>query len=861
MLAGPSSERTPHPYYEILGQCGQGGMGLVYKARDRRLNRIVALKFLLTARAAADDALRRFRREAESIAALNHPNIATLYEIGDWNGEPFLAMEYLPGGALSGRRRPGGVPYEELRRYAVELGCGLGFAHGKGILHRDIKPGNGMFSEHGVLKLVDFGLAKPDSDDDITSTGASMGTIGYMAPELLRGGEATVRTDIYALGATLYELAAGRSMFSARNLVGFVDQVLTSPPHLLGSLRPDLPAEFREAIARATAADPESRYASVAEFLRMLGVPGGGVTGAGLTSEGLPTQTLPFPRAAAPPWPRRKKFGWVGAVLLGLVVVAAGIRFGPRLAVAGDQVVVVLPFANLGPDAANQALSDGLQEIVTGLLSMAAGAHNLLVVPSSEVRRDHVQTIAEARKQFKADIAITGSVQETAERLRLTLALDDAVNLRQKDFRTIAVASSETAELQDRLAEALSSLFGYVSLAQPARAPGETTANSVAYSLFLQGTGAVQNRNADAAIGFLQKAVQADPAFAPARTKLAEAYLWKNTFTKDPKWLALADSEVSQAAESGKGYRTAMAQAMIRRATGDNESAIQLFRRLLEAEPGNMEAYQLLAQTLDSAGRTAEAEKTLQQAIRLRPGYWPLHNTLGNFYLRHQAYARAEQELKTAAALAPNAVVYSNLGALYFKMGRWAEAASNFETSLATSPTGLAEANLGAVYFYQGRYEDAAIHARKSTEMQPANPTNWGNLGDALWQITGRKEAAREAFERAALLASQQLSINPSNVAVRQTYALYLARLGRAREAAAQIGMAISQAPDDADVQFYAARVYIAIGETNRAQAALDRCAALGYSREEIAREPDLAAISNSSRNGVASGKRSENEK
>jgi len=851
MLAGPSSERTSHPHYEILGQCGQGGMGVVYKARDIRLNRIVALKFLLKARAATDDALRRFRREAESIAALNHPNIATLYEIGDWNGEPFLAMEYLPGGPLSSRRRPGGIPYEELRRYAAELGGGLSFAHSKGILHRDIKPGNGMFSEHGVLKLVDFGLAKPDSADDITHTGASMGTIGYMAPERLRGGDATVRTDIYALGATLYELAAGRSMFSARNLGSPVDQVLRSPSDLLGSLRPDLPAEFCEAVARATAADAENRYASVAEFLRALGVPGKGLSG-----EELPTLTLNFPRTAAPGWSGRRKLRWAGAVLLGLAGLAAGIRFGPRLAVAGDQVVVVLPFANLGANTANQALSDGLQEIVTGLLSMAAGSHNLLVVPSSEVRRDHVQTIAEARKQFKADIAITGSVQETAERLRLTLALDDAVKLRQKDFRTIAVASSETAELQDRLAEALSSLFGYVSLAQPERAPGQTTANSVAYSLFLQGTGAVQNRNADAAIDFLQKAVQADPAFAPARTKLAEAYLWKNTFTKDPKWLALADSEVSHAAQGGKGYETAMAQAMIRRATGDNESAIQLFRRLLETEPSNMEAYQLLAQTLDSAGRTAEAEKTLQQAIRLRPGYWPLHNTLGNFYLRHQDYARAEQELKAAAALAPNAVVYSNLGALYFKMGRWAEAASNFETSLATGPNGLAEANLGAVYFYQGRYEDAAVHARKSTEIQPANPMNWGNLGDALWQIPARKEAAREAFEQAALLASQQLSINPSNVALRRTYALYLARLGRAREAAVQIGMAIAQAPNDGDVQFYAARVFMGIGETKRALAALDRCKALGYSRDEIAREPDLAAISNSARNGAALEKR-----
>jgi serine/threonine protein kinase/tetratricopeptide (TPR) repeat protein len=834
MSATPAPGRNPHPHYEILEQCGQGGMGVVYKALDKRLNRTVALKFLLDSRASEDEAVKRFHREAEAIAALNHPNIATLYEVGEWDGARFLAMEYLHGGSLVTRTRPGGATYDELCRCAAELGGGLQFAHAKGILHRDVKPGNGMFSEHGVLKLVDFGLAKPGAAEDITHTGTSVGTVPYMAPELLRGEEATVKSDIYALGATLYELAAGRAMFSAKNLGSLVDLVLRSPPVPLSTLRPDLPASFTRAISRATAPAAGNRFDSVSDFLEQLR-PSSSVNSAA------PTVTIE--RTSTPLKLGRRKLFWVAAAVLGSIAISAGVYFKTRSATPGGQVLVVLPFENLGGDPANQALCDGLQETVTGLLSMAGSSRNLLVVPSSEVRRGQVRTIADARRQFKADLAFTGSAQRTPNRLQLTLNLDDAVSLRQKDSRIISVAISDTADLQEKISDELVSLFG-----APARTgnrpPGDTTTSSTAYSQYLEGTGAVEQRHPDEAIGFLQKALQADAGFALARAKLAEAYLWKNTFTSDPKWLALADEEVNRAARRGSGHETLMAQAMIRQATGDYNAAIPLFRQILKGEPDNMEAYQLLAQALASANRRAEAEAVFQQAIRLRPGYWPMHNMLGLFYMDQHNYSGAEQELSSAAALAPRlGLIYSNLGALYFAMNRWPEAAASFEKSLAIEQEPLAQANLGTVYFYQGKYGESAKHARVATELQPANPVNWGNLGDALWQIPAEKAAAREAFEHAALLSSEQLSINPANFRLRKSYSLYLAKIGRKQEAEAQIGMALSQAPNDLYVEFYAARVYSVLNEMDRALTALDRCKKLGYSPNEIEREPDLAAI------------------
>jgi tetratricopeptide (TPR) repeat protein len=791
-------------------------MGVVYRARDKRLNRIVALKFVAEADGASAETLKRFRREAESIAALNHPNIATLYELGDWDGAPFLALEYLPGGTLASRRTPGGATHEDLARYASELGGALQFAHVRGILHRDVKPSNGMFSEHGVLKLVDFGLAKSHIAEDLTHTGVAPGTIGFMAPELLRGEEAGVRSDLYALGATLYEMAAGRPMIGRQEP--------------LSALRPDLPAWFTGAIDRSVAHNPKDRFASVGEFLDCLRVRD--------AATGVPTQTMNAVPAAPK---RRSRLLWM-VVLLACLAVAAGLYFRTRSAAPG-RILVVLPFENLGGDPANQPLCDGLQETVTGLLSMSA--NNLLVVPSSEVRRSQVKTIADARRQFRADLALTGSTQSSAGNLRLSLDLDDAATLRQKDFRIISLAASETDKLQDQLALQLASLLGYGSIAdRRPRGQGETTSNSAAYSLYLQGTGAIENRRADDAVAFLTRAVQADAAFSLAHARLAEAYLWENTFTKDPKWLAMADTEVTQAAASGPAHETLMAQAMIRKATGDFDAAIRLFRQIAAAEPGNVEAWQLLAQTLTAANRPAEAEATLLEAIRMRPGYWPLHNDLGIFYMDRHDFARSEQAFLAASALAPGAAgIYSNLGALYFAMSRWSDAAASFEKSLSIKNNALAQSNLATVYFYQGKYEESAKHALTAAEMQPANPVNQGNLGDILWQIPARKEDAAKAFERAATLAAGQLSINPKNLKLRKSYALYLAKLGRKKEAAAQIDLALAQGSNDMNVEFYAARVFAVLGETTRAKAALGKCKALGYSAEEIQREPDLAAL------------------
>jgi tetratricopeptide (TPR) repeat protein len=342
----------------------------------------------------------------------------------------------------------------------------------------------------------------------------------------------------------------------------------------------------------------------------------------------------------------------------------------------------------------------------------------------------------------------------------------------------------------------------------------------------------------------LRKAVARDPEFSAAEAKLAEAYFVKYIQTKDSTWLAQADAAESSASRNGQTSQTRYVQAMIWQATGETDKAVSSFRQILQAEPANVDVWNRLANTLKAAGRIKEAEDTFKTAVRLRPGYWPIYNDMGTFYLDQNDYAKAEQSLRTGITLAPDVPnLHSNLGALYFNMSRWDDAAREFEKSVALKPYALGYSNLGTVRFFQGKYAEAARQFEDATRLQPANYVNWGNLGDARWQLAGQRDAARAAFEKAALLASQRLVLNPGDARVRSSYALYLAKVGRFGEAKTEIEAAITRSPEDMNVRFNAARVYAVTGDSTRTLAALGKARALGYEAQEIEREPDFNSI------------------
>lgn len=842
--------------YEVAGVIGRGGMGEVYRARDTRLDRVVALKILPADLGRDPERLFRFEREARLASSLNHSNIVVIYDIGQDVGINYIAMEYVEGETLLDVIRRGPPPVAVTADLAAQIADALARAHAAGIIHRDLKPSNIMVTPDRRAKVLDFGLGKfieggatsnalTELGRGETTPGVLLGTAAYMSPEQGVGGIADARSDQFALGLILYEMLSGTHPFARASGVQTLSAIIEEDPEPLGAKAPKTPEALAHIVERCLAKDPAERFDSTADLARAL---------QSICDHLRSGRTLaPIPRIRKR---RTPAWAWPTAAAVAVAVAIGALtlwQFASPVTTSlpGARQVALLPFNNIGDDPAHQALADGLAEVLTTRLTqLERFSGGLQVVPAVEVRQQRIASAADARRAFGVNIVVSGSVQRTGDRLLLTLNLIDGASLRQIRADALDLTAQDAAALQDEVLIRLARLLDIDMnpQAQALVSAGGTRAPG-ASQYYLQGRGYLQRseraENLDVALGLFERALAEDAGYALAHAAIAETSWRKYEATKNTVWVGRARQAGAEALRLSPTLpQVQVTLAIIAIGTGQYEDAVKTLSAVLERDPTNADAYRELGRAFEALGDAPRAEETLNRAVSARPGDWAAYNTLGGFYFRRQRPAEAAAQFEKVVALTPdNARGYTNLGSAYMQLRKWDEALRALSRATDLNPTGTRWSNLGTAYFRQRRYADAARAFEHASELDPKNYQVWFNLASAYLWSPGSEGKARAAFERTATLGEEARTVNARDAMLLVRLANCYANLGDAAKARALAAEAEALQPKNAQVFLLSAQAYERIGDRSMALSKVTGALERGLSREDIEATRSLDAL------------------
>jgi serine/threonine protein kinase/tetratricopeptide (TPR) repeat protein len=598
--------------YTIVEKLGEGGMGVVYKATDTTLDRTVALKFLSAHLSASEENKARFTREAKATAALNHPNILAVYEIGEKDGAIFFAMEYVEGKTLKDHiaslKSATGISVEVAAGWIKQIASGLQAAHEKEIIHRDIKPENVMLTSDGRLKIMDFGIAKLKGSSGLTKTGTSMGTLGYMSPEQAQGGSADHRTDIWSLGVMFYEMLTGEVPFKAEHEAGLLYLIVNEQPPLPSAMDKKIPRQVDPVVMRMLEKEREKRFSSMAEVVTAI------------------DQARREIEASATA-PKTKS-------------------------------IAVLPFGNISQDKESDYFGDGLtEELIVNLsklkeIRVAARAISMQY-------RGSTKDVKSIGRELGVRYILSGNVRKFQDNLRISVELIDIDTEEQIWAETYKGKLADVFDIQEQVSkQIIDALMVKLSPKEKIVLSKRSTDNPEAFDCYLRGRDflyRLTRHSVQFAITLFQKAIDLDSRYAMAYAGLGESYATLyNYFEANEQWLDKAIEASLKAlmydASLSEAY-AALGLAYFDRKELDE--AVSATRKAIELDPNNFIAYWILGRIYHATDREEEALAMLEKTTALNPNFYSALNDILMIYDRTGNREKHQASLAKALAFFP----------------------------------------------------------------------------------------------------------------------------------------------------------------------------------------------------------------
>ncbi len=821
--------------YTVVELVGAGGMGQVYKAIDRQLNRTVALKIVRPGLQARLGALQRFRRELALAQQVTHPNVCRVHDLGEVEGELYITMEFVTGQTLDDLiRSMGHLSPRQTIAIGRQVCAGLQAIHDRSIVHRDLKPGNIMVDRGGHAVVMDFGMALHHGDDRLTSEGSVLGTLAYLSPEHARGQETDVRSDIYALGVIFFEMLSGRRPpgDEAPLPLALREASQRCPPP--SQFIPEVPAALDAIVLRCLQREPSLRFPTASELEQAFTHAAAGLSTT-LLPAAPPTELHPVSPRRVPRWLVVAGLAVAAGALAALVarVVRPAGPSGPPSSVT----IALLPLDYDGPpesaylkDVLPKALGDGLDQYER--LEIAPFASSRTFGP-----REEPKTVA---AQLDVGNVIHGAVGIEGEdvTVRLHLWRDQGRSTRQLERRTRLTNVFAEA---DGLAREIADAFGVRPQKIVTRRDPRALAAYLRGQTFLEGWDV--ERNYTKAEASFTEALQADNAFAEAHAGLALAIWRRYQQTQDTSLVEPALAAAQRAAELSPHLPEAhLALGVILLGRGRSVEAAASFEEARRLAPADDAACRQIARAYYNLKRNDEAERLYDEAIALRPSYWENYNAKALFCMRTGKHAEAKSLYAKVIELRPLGFAgYTNKAVVHLQDGEFKEAEHLLRAALQINPATEARGNLGYVLYAQGRYGEAAAEYEAAVRAGANRADVLGSLADTYRQA-GRLKEARATYARAIELAEARLQVDPADNLMRAGLAMFLAGSRRCPPATTQAAQAVAGAQVEPRVQYYAAVAAALCGDRGSAVRRLQK-ALQGGMRADVRTNPDLASV------------------